>query len=249
MADPTPSALPPETDDVDVEDESVAFHRDLVEAVKLVYRHDRTQSTNPSKKFLDYVKCAPKHGIEKNLAEIRQQLEEFYRSKREDILEGYDDPIFKNPPLLLKINRKIYLAFGNIYARIDKEHWDEIHGALIKTLVHVAPAEDKEKLVTLVGTKEKKSEGGFMSMIQGMLGGGGSEGLGSLLGEIKEKLAGTLGDTSNPETLDASKIGDLIKSLLNDKSSTGLFSKMASHPALAGVAAKMASEGGGLPQL
>ena len=247
MADPTPSQFL-DVDDIEQEEEYTAFHKDLLEAVKMVYRHDRTQSSNPSKKFVDYIKVAPKYGLEKHLAEIRQQLTEVYTSNRTDILEGYDDWIFKPNPLLLKVNRKIYLAVGNIYQRVAKEHWDEIHGAIMKVLSHVAPVADKEKIMTLVGTKEKKSEGGFMDMIQGMMGGGGGEGIGSLLAEIKDKLAGTLGDSENPETLDASKIGDLVKSLITDKSKDGLFAKMASNPALAGMAQKMTAESGGLPK-
>jgi hypothetical protein len=249
MADPTPASFP-EIDDVDVDDEMVAFHKDLLDMVKMVYRHDRSQSSNPSKKFLDYIKVAPKHGLEKNLTDIRHQLVEVYTKNRDDILEGYDDWIFKPDPLLLKVNRKIYMAIGNIYARVDKAHWDEIHGAIIKTLSHVATnPNDKVKLVELVGTKEKKSEGGFMSMIQGMMGGGGAEGLGGILEEIKGKLGATLGNPEDPESLDASKIGDLVKNLITDKSSSGLFAKMASNPALANMAQKMAQEGGGLGKL
>ena len=235
-------------DEIDLEDEWTVFHKDLLEMVKAVYHHDRTQGANPSKKFVEYVKAAPRHGLETTLSDIRQSLSDFYQKNRDDLKQGYDDPIFKGEPLLLKVSRKIYMPVGNIYTRAKDDQLDALHGAIIRVLIHVATdPNDKTELEKLAGSKEKKGEGGgFMSVIQGMMSGAEGGGLGEILGEIKDKLGGVMGDAENPEAMDPGKIGEFVKSLISDRSDSGLFSKMTKNPALAGMAEKMAKEGTGL---
>ena len=239
-----------DVDDVDQVEEFTAFHRDLLDTVKLFYRHDKTTGSSPSKKLVDYVKLAPKYGLEKSLAELRSHLERIYQKHRDDILASYDDWIFKPDPLLLKVTGKIYLPIGNIYSRAAESQWDALYGSLLRTLWHVAPVGDRLKLTELAGAKEQKGaegEGGLMSMISGLLGSGGGDGLGSLVKDITDKLGGDTLDPANPDSIDASKIGDLVKGLMTDQGEGSLVSKLMNNPALASMAEKMKGGGLGLP--
>jgi hypothetical protein len=249
------SAPEPEIDDVDVEDPEQLFYVDLLAMVKMFYRHDRKQGVNPSKKLVDYIKSAPRYGLTKALAEIRQTLVKTYNANRTDILDNYDDWIFTPDPLLLKVTHKIYFGIGNVYTRVAESHHDELHGALIRVMSHIATnPDDKAKLVALAGTKEKKASGGFGGlggigeMLSGLMGGSdgaGSDGLGSLMTDIVDQLKGAAGDVNDPSTLDPNAIGNLVKGLMTDKSENSFFNKMQQNPALASFTEKLQKGGHG----
>lgn len=238
----------PDIDDIDKADDEVLFHADLLEMVKAFYQHDKSRGENPSKKLVEFVKSAPRHGITNTLRELKETLLSIYATHRTDVLEGFDDWIFKPTPILLKVNRKIYLPIGSIYTRVSEKDQDELHCALVKTFIHlVSDKSDKAKLQAFVGTKEKKAPGGFGGlgnigeMLAGLMGGAGEgqEGISSIMTEIMDKLKGSAMNPDDPSTIDPNAIGNLVKGLITDKSEDGLASRLTNNPTLASFAEKL----------
>ena len=231
-------------DDIEQEDEVQLFYADFLAFVKQVYKHDSKEGNSPSKKFFKYVKQSPNAGIEKALAEPRAQLVTWFEEHRADLVQGFDDGLLKPKPFLLSITSKIYLPVGTIYNRLTEKQQDDLFAALNRVLAHIATdASDKLKLTALAGEKEQAASsggGGIAEMLSGLLGGsGGGDGITSLLSDIAGQLKGEASDPNNPETIDADKIGNMVKKLMTDKGPNSFFAKMSNNPAIAKLAGKI----------
>lgn len=227
-------------DDVDQPSELQRFHTELLALVKLIYRHERKNANSDhSKKLLDYVRKAPDYGLETSLAELKTYLTEFYQANKVDLLDGYDDCIFKPKPLLLKLSPKIYQSVGCTYNKLTDAEQDEVHMQLMRVFIQLTTDEsDKAKLTALVGEKQKVNSAtaggdGMAGILSSLMSGDGAAGIGSLLNDIVDKLKTVSANPDDPDTLNPEKIGQVVKELINDKSKDSLFAKMQNNPMIA----------------
>jgi hypothetical protein len=222
------------SDDLEQDDDLQLFYNALLETTKICFQYDKKDGNNHVKKFYAYVKKAPVYGLAKTVADFQPILQTTWSQHKDDILEGFDDWIFKPEPLILKVNTKVYLPIGNIYSRITDSQQGELYSALMKAMLLFAtePA-DKAKITALIGEKEQANGGmgDIGGLLSGLLGGENGAGMGAMMKDIMGKLSNIQANPDDPSTIDASKIGDIVKEMLTDPSKTKMFDNMKLDPA------------------
>lgn len=241
-----------EFDDNDTVDEYQLFYNNFLPLVKTVSSADKSIGVgrtpngtgNGVLKFVEYVKKAPTYGLESTMKSFRQDLLKIYTDNKADILEGYDDWVFKPKPVLISVSSKIYLPVGNIYQRCNEKDQTKIHAALMKVFTTLTSAEDEiAKLKTLAsdanggGNNNPLSGlGGFSNVLSGLLG-SENNGFKSLLDEMVVKVSDFMGKPDNPGQIDTTKMAGFISELINDKSENSLISRIANDPAISKLSA------------
>lgn len=215
----------------------ISFHKELLILTKLVSECDCKNKNEHVKNFVSYVERAPVYGLDKIISPFQEELKSLYIKNKADILEGFDDWIFKPDPLLLKANRKIYLPIGNIYQRTSEANQDRIFSQLLKVMLLFASEESEiDKLKQLSSTKDSKPQGpngmpfNIGGIFDAMFGGKGGENnqFKTLITDMAAKVAAVIpqGEINDPSEIDANKIAQLVKDLISDKSENGILGKL-----------------------
>lgn len=213
------------------------FYEDFQILVDHAYSKDQPPSgkTNPSKKFRKYVRDAPSHGLKKIMEPFITYCTSLYSKHQKAMKEGEDNWII-DEPVVFKVNDKIHLPLGKIYSSLGEEDamTDTLFGDIMRCLTHVCSEEDKAVFSALAGEKDKKAAGkGFDklgSLMSNLMGDG--SGLGDIFSSVMKEIQNSDLLTSDPNNIDAGKIGEIVKKMMDKANDPAFAAQMQNNPAL-----------------